>query len=334
MDKKAQFHIWYFVAAMFAILLLQNVIATYTQVESITYSQFQSLLRAGKVDDLVVTETMITGKLKDDSGKTFVTPRVDPTVAAELDKAGVGYTGGTENTLLRSILSWLAPALIFFGLWMFVFRKFAEKQGLGGGFMTVGRSKAKIFVETDTKVTFDDVAGVDEAKAELIEIVNFLKEPKRYGRLGARIPKGILLVGPPGTGKTLLARAVAGQAGVPFFSISARNSSNSSSASAPRGCAISSSRQGRKRRRSSSSTNSMLSAAPAAPIRWRAPMTRRSRPSISCWPNSTVSIPALGWCCWPPPIGRRSSIRPCSGPGASTGRCCWIGPTRSAGCRS
>ena len=220
MDKKAQFHIWYFVAAMFAILLVQNLIATYTQVESITYSQFQALLRAGKVDDLVVTETMITGKLKDGSGKSFVTPRVDPTVAAELDKAGVGYTGGTENTMLRSIFSWLAPALVFFGLWMFVFRKFAEKQGLGGGFMTVGRSKAKIFVETDTKVTFNDVAGVDEAKAELIEIVNFLKEPKRYGRLGARIPKGVLLVGPPGTGKTLLARAVAGEAGVPFFSIS------------------------------------------------------------------------------------------------------------------
>ncbi len=220
MDKKAQFHIWYFVAAMFAILLLQNLIATYTQVESITYSQFQTLLRAGQVDNVVISQTMISGELKDGSGKRFVTPRVDPVVAAELDKAGIGYTGATENTLLRDIFSWVVPALVFFGLWMFVFRKFAEKQGLGGGFMTVGRSKAKIFVETDTKVTFDDVAGVDEAKAELIEIVNFLKEPKRYGRLGARIPKGILLVGPPGTGKTLLARAVAGEAGVPFFSIS------------------------------------------------------------------------------------------------------------------
>ena len=220
MDKKAQFHIWYFVAAMFAILLLQNLIATYTQVESITYSQFQALLHAGKVDNVVVSETMISGDLKDGSGKRFVTPRVDPAVAAELEKAGIGYTGATENTFLRDIFSWVVPALVFFGLWMFVFRKFAEKQGLGGGFMTVGRSKAKIFVETDTKVTFSDVAGVDEAKAELVEIVNFLKEPKRYGRLGARIPKGILLVGPPGTGKTLLARAVAGEAGVPFFSIS------------------------------------------------------------------------------------------------------------------
>jgi cell division protease FtsH len=124
-----------------------------------------------------------------------------------------------ENTFLRDILSWVLPALVFLAVWMFVLRKFAEKQGMGG-MMAVGKSKAKIYMEKDTKVTFDDVAGVDEAKVELQEIVEFLKDPQRYGKLGARAPKGVLLVGPPGTGKTLLARAVAGEAGVPFFSIS------------------------------------------------------------------------------------------------------------------
>src|SRR5262249_45367225 len=116
-------------------------------------------------------------------------------------------------------LSWIVPVLLFFGLWAFLIRRMAGGQGMGG-FMTVGKSKAKIYVETDTKTTFADVAGVDEAKSELQEIVGFLKEPQRYGRLGGRGPRGVLLVGPPGTGKTLLARAVAGEAGVPFFSIS------------------------------------------------------------------------------------------------------------------
>jgi cell division protease FtsH len=219
LDKKQQFHLWYFVAALFAVLLLQNLWAVWNQTEPISYSKFQSLLKDGKVDNVVVSETMIRGEFKDGSGRVFMTPRVDPGMAAVLDKYGISYTGGTENTLLRSVFSWAIPALIFFVLWAFVFRRFAEK-GLGGGFMTVGQSKAKIYVEKDTKVTFADVAGVDEAKAELVEIVNFLKDPTRYGRLGARIPKGVLLVGPPGTGKTLLARAVAGEAGVPFFSIS------------------------------------------------------------------------------------------------------------------
>ncbi|MGH6953240.1 MAG: ATP-dependent zinc metalloprotease FtsH, partial [Alphaproteobacteria bacterium] len=114
---------------------------------------------------------------------------------------------------------WIVPVLLFFGLWMFLFRNIAERQGLGG-FMAIGKSKAKIYVEKDTKVTFDDVAGVEEAKDELKEVVAFLRDPRQYGRLGARIPKGVLLVGPPGTGKTLLARAVAGEAAVPFFSIS------------------------------------------------------------------------------------------------------------------
>jgi cell division protease FtsH len=109
--------------------------------------------------------------------------------------------------------------VVFFGLWWFVMRKFAEKQGLGGGFLAVGKSKAKIYMEKDVKVSFGDVAGVDEAKDELKEVVEFLRNPGDYGRLGGRLPKGILLVGPPGTGKTLLARAVAGEAGVPFLSI-------------------------------------------------------------------------------------------------------------------
>ena len=224
MDKKQQFHIWYFIAAIFAILLLQDFLTVWSQTEPISYSQFQSLLKDHKVDNIVVTETLIRGDLKDGTGKGFITPRVDPSVAAELDKYGVTYTGGTENTIFKTILSWVIPAVVFFALWAFVIRRLAEKGlgggGLGGGFMTVGQSKAKVYVEKDTKVTFADVAGVDEAKAELIEIVNFLKDPQRYGRLGARVPKGVLLVGPPGTGKTLLARAVAGEAGVPFFSIS------------------------------------------------------------------------------------------------------------------
>jgi cell division protease FtsH len=225
MDKKVQFNLWYVLAAFLGILMLQTLWQQYQQVEPIPYSQFEAYLRDGKIDDIVITEKYIHGRIKDaTSGQPseFVTTRVDPGFAAELQKYGVTYRAATESglgTFLRDVLSWVLPVLIFFGLWMFVFRKVAEKQGFGG-FMTVGKSKAKVYVETDTKVTFADVAGVDEAKAELQEIVAFLKDPQKYGRLGGRMPKGVLLVGPPGTGKTLLARAVAGEAGVPFFSIS------------------------------------------------------------------------------------------------------------------
>ena len=132
------------------------------------------------------------------------------------------YSQAYDNTWLSNILSWALPALVFFGVWYFMVRKFAEKQGgMGmGGFMSIGKSRAKVYMENRTGVTFADVAGVDEAKAELEEIVDFLKNPVDHSRLGARAPKGVLLVGPPGVGKTLLARAVAGEAGVPFYSIS------------------------------------------------------------------------------------------------------------------
>ena len=223
MEKQTQFNIWYLILATLAVLFLHDLWVQMRTVEPVPYSQFQDLLRDGKVKEISITNNYIQGELNQplpDGRTKFVTTRVDPALAKDLDQYNVKFTGVIESTFLRDILGWVLPAVVFFGIWIFVMRKFAEKQGLGGSFLSIGKSKAKVYVETDTKVTFADVAGVDEAKDELREIVQFLKNPKDYGRLGARSPKGVLLVGPPGTGKTLLARAVAGEAGVPFFSIS------------------------------------------------------------------------------------------------------------------
>ncbi|HZA67018.1 MAG TPA: ATP-dependent zinc metalloprotease FtsH, partial [Geminicoccaceae bacterium] len=150
----------------------------------------------------------------------FVTTRVDPAFAQELEKYGVTFRGGSDENFFTTLLSWVLPALIFFGIWIFLLRRMAAGGMGAGGLMSIGKSRAKIYVEKDTKTTLADVAGVDEAKAEVQEIIDFLKNPKSYGALGARLPRGVLLVGPPGTGKTLLARAVAGEAGVTFLSIS------------------------------------------------------------------------------------------------------------------
>ncbi len=216
------FHLWYWVVAFFALMLVQYVYVTTQQVAHIPYSQFEQLLREGKVAEIGVSDRFIQGKLREplDGKSVFVTTRVDPQFAEELQKYNVRYTGQIESTLLRDILSWVLPVLLFFGVWAYLGRRMAQGLGGPGGLMAIGKSKAKIYVEADTGVTFDDVAGVDEAKEELREIVDFLKNPEEYGRLGGRMPKGVLLVGPPGTGKTLLAKAVAGEAKVPFFSIS------------------------------------------------------------------------------------------------------------------
>jgi cell division protease FtsH len=218
-QKKVHFSLWYFVIALLLITWLQGYQAE-PQREKIPYSEFKQWVRDGKVENLVLQQDRIRGESKDDKGQVqhFVAIRVeDPELVQLLDQKGVKYTGYAENKWVGLLLSWLLPLAFFIFFWSFLMKR------MGGGpqgVLSVGKARVKIYAEKEVGITFDDVAGIDEAKTELQEIVQFLKYPEKFQKLGGRIPKGVLLLGAPGTGKTLLAKAVAGEAGVPFFSIS------------------------------------------------------------------------------------------------------------------
>ena len=238
-DKKIRLSpIWYFLASMAIVVLMQHFFVG-AHIEMISYSQFKSLVKKDLVNDLVIHETVIEGNLKGAALKVILTPdklkeitpealagktlvpfetvRVaDPGLTAELETANVPFKGEVTSSWLPNLLSWIVPAALFFLIWSYVGKKMGSASG---GLMQIGKSKAKVYIEKKTGVTFADVAGIDEAEEEVAEVVGFLKDPEKYQRLGGHIPKGVLIVGPPGTGKTLLARAVAGEAGVPFFSL-------------------------------------------------------------------------------------------------------------------
>jgi cell division protease FtsH len=211
---------WVMGGVLMLMVIATGIINVVTEAGEIQYSQFKTLVNEGRVSSIVITADRIRGEYQNPTNAVvpFSTVRIeDPKLLELLDAKNVPYKATAENRWVGEILSWVLPLMLIVGVWIFFTRRMG---GAEGGIMSFGRSRAKIFSEDDVKVSFTDVAGVDEAADELREIVEFLKNPKKYTIIGGRIPKGVLLVGPPGTGKTLLARAVAGEAKVPFFSLS------------------------------------------------------------------------------------------------------------------
>jgi len=222
MNRRISFHTWYVVFVIFAVLMLQTLLSQANHQEAVPYSEFVTALENGELSDVEISGQIIRGTRTNASGEVpehIVATLVDPSLAQTLSQYDVTYSARVQSGVANALLSWFLPMVLFLAIWMFFIRRIANQGGMGGNALSIGQSKAKVYVEADTRVTFADVAGVEEAKTELKEIVDFLRDPQGYGRLGARMPKGILLVGPPGTGKTLFARAMAGEANVPFFSI-------------------------------------------------------------------------------------------------------------------
>jgi cell division protease FtsH len=220
MENNTKFNVWYVLAAIWGVLLLQSLIFDQFRAKVIPYSEFIQALTQDKVIEIAISQDRISGKMKNETGDgevVFTTVRVDSDLTQKLADHNVKFSGQVENTFFKTLLSWFVPILLFFGIWYLLMRKL---QGGQAGIMNFGKNKAKIVGEKDIDTRFVDVAGADEAKEELQEIVDYLAQPERYLEVGGQMPKGVLLVGPPGTGKTLIARAVAGEAGVPFFSMS------------------------------------------------------------------------------------------------------------------
>jgi cell division protease FtsH len=222
MEKHHKFSIWYVLLGIWVVLIVHNMLFSAFSIKTIPYSEFLKLVKEGKLTEVAITQNQIQGRLLDDGGKSdqgklFRTVRVDSDISQLLEQNNIKFKGEIESTFFRNLFSWIIPIFIFVGIWYFMMRRMAGQQP---GFMSLGRNKAKIYMREDIDVTFDDVAGVDESKQELVEVIDFLKEPQKFTKIGGKIPRGTLLVGPPGTGKTMLAKAVAGESGVPFFSLS------------------------------------------------------------------------------------------------------------------
>ncbi len=227
-DKRVKFSFWYVLVWILIMILLQQFVVRPLLLRSteIAYSDFKAALRTGEIISVTVSEDQITGTRQGEAEgeeQAFYTVRVeDPDLIKDLEAANVEIHGqvASDGGLLGALLGWILPLALMLGFWYWMMNRMKGGAGVGGGIFSIGKSKARLVQKEQVGVTFKDVGGAGEAVTELREVTEFLKNPDRFQRLGGRMPKGVLLVGPPGTGKTLLARATAGEAGVPFYSLS------------------------------------------------------------------------------------------------------------------